>query len=245
MESYDTFLIGNYVALPAFQQAFGEYVEGTGWVLATRWQTALQQAGQLGALVGIFICGPLTNRVGYRWATIIGLVLMNATIFISFFAQSLPVVLIGQLFEGIPWGFFIANAPAYSSEVVPLALRGAATAYVMMCWSLGNMISNGVTYVMNQRTDEWAYRLPFALQWMFPTPLLILVIFAPESPWWLVRKGRHDEALKSIRRLGSKSAPDPTDVLAMMIRTANIEQQETQGASYRDLLRGTDLRRTL
>jgi SP family general alpha glucoside:H+ symporter-like MFS transporter len=128
MESYDTFLIGDYVALPAFRKAFGVYVEGTGWVLPTRWQTVLQQAGQRGALVGIFICGPLTNRVGYRWATILGLVLMNATIFISFFAKSLPVVLIGQLCEGIPWGFLIVNVPAYWSEVVPLALRGAATA---------------------------------------------------------------------------------------------------------------------
>jgi SP family general alpha glucoside:H+ symporter-like MFS transporter len=108
--------------------AFGVYVVATGWVLPTRWQKALQQAGRLGALVGNFICGPLTNRVGYRWATILGLVVMNATIFISFFAKSLPVVLIGQLCEGIPWGFFIANAPAFPSEVVPLALRGAATA---------------------------------------------------------------------------------------------------------------------
>jgi MFS family permease len=76
-------------------------------------------------------------------------------------------------------GFFIANVPAYGSEVAPLALRGAATAYVMVRWSLGHMIWNGVTYVMNQRADQWAYRLSFAMQGLFTIPLLILVLSPP------------------------------------------------------------------
>lgn len=249
MESYDTFLIGNFVALPAFTEKFGiQYTDaagGSSYVLETSWQTALQQGGQIGAFIGIFICGPLTNRVGYRWATIIGLVLMVATIFISFFAASLPVLLVGQLLEGIPWGFFIANAPAYSSEVVPLPLRGIATAFVMMGWSLGNMFSNGIAYHFNTRTDEWAYRIPFAIQWVFPVPLLVLIFFAPESPWWLVRKGRREEALKSIRRLGSSRAAGAEETLSMIIRTVEIEQDETANVSYLELLRSSDLRRTL
>lgn len=57
------------------------------------------------------MAGPITTRLGYRWTTMIGLMLMNATIFISFFANSLPVFLIGQLFEGMPWGLFIAVSP--------------------------------------------------------------------------------------------------------------------------------------
>jgi hypothetical protein len=43
-------------------------------------------------------------------------------------ANSLEVLVIGQALKGVPWGFFIANAPAYASEVVPLALRSACTA---------------------------------------------------------------------------------------------------------------------
>ncbi|WVQ69778.1 uncharacterized protein L199_007998 [Kwoniella botswanensis] len=248
MESYDTFLIGNFVALPSFTQAYGIPVVENGvttWVLATRWQTALQQAGQIGAFIGIFICGPLTDRVGYRYATLVGLVLMIATIFISFFAKSLPIFLVGQLLEGIPWGFFIANAPAYSSEVVPLPLRGIATAFVMMGWSLGNMFSNGIAYHFNTGTDEWSYRIPFAIQWVFPVPLLVLIFFAPESPWWLVRKGRHEEAVRSIKRLGSSRAAPAEDTLAMITRTIEIEEHETSNVSYAELFKGSDLRRTL
>lgn len=76
--------------------------------------------------------------------------------------------MIGQAFEGVPWGFFIANSPAYASEVVPLALRGACTATLQMSWSIGSIIVAAATYGYNQRNDEWAWRVPLALQWLFP-----------------------------------------------------------------------------
>jgi SP family general alpha glucoside:H+ symporter-like MFS transporter len=86
MESFDMFLNGNFVALGAFQKRYGVPL-GDGYVIPTRWQSALFQAGQCGAFVGVFAAGPVTNRLGYRWTTILALVMMNATIFISFFVS--------------------------------------------------------------------------------------------------------------------------------------------------------------
>lgn len=91
MESFDMFLSGNFVALTAFKERYGVYVEGSGNTIETKWQSALFQAGQCGAFVGVFLAGPITNRLGYRWTTILGLVLMNATIFVSFFVSKTPV----------------------------------------------------------------------------------------------------------------------------------------------------------
>lgn len=162
------FLNGNFVALPAFQKKYGEIAANGKWTIPTKWQSALFQSGQCGAFVGVFLAGPVTNRLGYRWTTILALVLMNATIFISFFADSLAVLVIGQTFEGIPWGFFIANAPAYASEIVPIALRGATTGTLQMSWSIGGIIVAGATYGYNKRSDQWAWRVPLALQWIFP-----------------------------------------------------------------------------
>lgn len=246
MESFDMFLIGNFVALPAFYNKYGvDQGDGKGFVIPTRWQTSLSQAGQIGAFLGVFLAPPITNRLGYRWTALIGLMLMNATIFISFFADSLPVFLVGQLFEGIPWGFFISMSPAYCSEIVPIPLRGAVTATLQMSWAIGSIIVGAATYVLNQRTDEWAYRIPLAIQWIFPTPLMVLIWFAPESPWWLVRHGRPEEALKSITRLGRRSKiQDPKDTLAMMARTVEIEAHLSGTPTYLDLVKGSDFRRT-
>ena len=42
---------------------------------------------------------------------------------------------------------------------------------------------------MSTRTDEWAYKIPFGVQWIWPLVILSLISFAPESPYWLVRQG--------------------------------------------------------
>lgn len=88
MESFDMFLNGNFVALPAFEERYGVFVDDeNGWVIPTKWQSALFQSGQCGAFVGVFLAGPITTRYGYRWTTIFALILMNATIFVSFFVS--------------------------------------------------------------------------------------------------------------------------------------------------------------
>ena len=84
------FLNGNFDALYPFQLRYGVKLEDGPppvYSIETKWQSALFQSGQCGAFVGVFIAGPITNRLGYRWTTIIGLILMNATIFVSFFVS--------------------------------------------------------------------------------------------------------------------------------------------------------------
>ena len=168
--------IGNFIALPAFVNRFGIIDHASGQlVIATKWTQSLQVSGQLGALIGVFMAGPLTSWLGYRWATIVGLMVLNAMIFVSFFvstqsknsrgnpltraqADSLPVFFAGQILEGIPWGIFIANAPAYCSEIVPLRLRAPATQMLQMFWAIGSIIVGAVTYVYNTRDGRNAYR---------------------------------------------------------------------------------------
>ena len=97
------------------------------------------------------------------------------------------------------------------------------------------------------RHDQWAYRIPYALQWMWPPFLIVGIFLAPESPWWLVRKGRIADAKKSLLRLTSLNREtdfDADETVAMMVHTTALEEKITKGASYLDCFRGTDLRRT-
>ena len=86
---------------------------------------------------------------------------------------------------------------------------------------------------------------PFAVQWVFPIPLAILLFFAPESPWWLVGKGRLEEAKRSIERLGVQATSSSSEVLSMIVRTTEIERAATAGARWLDMFKGIDRRRTL
>lgn len=159
MESYCLFLIGNFIALPAFANRYGVWhAADEKFIIESSWQSALQMGGPLGALIGVFLAGPLTSKIGYRWATISALMLLNAFIFVFYFGDSLGVFLASQLLEGIPWGIFIANAPAYCSEIVPIPLRAPATQMLQMFWAIGAIIVGAVTYVYNKELDQAAFR---------------------------------------------------------------------------------------
>ncbi|KAL2792979.1 sugar transporter [Aspergillus keveii] len=246
MESYCVFLMGQFIATKRFAEDFGvqSHIAGE-YIIEASWQSAFQCSGPIGAFIGVFLAGPITSWIGYRWATIGGLMALNAFIFIFYFGNSQGVFFAAQILEGIPWGIFIANAPAYCSEIVPMRLRAPATQMLQMFWAIGSIIVGGITYHYQSKDHPDAYRMPIALQWMFPTPLAILLFIAPESPWWLVRKGRLAEAEKSIRRLGRASLNDnPADAVAMMRRTIELEASEKK-PNLIELWKGTDLYRTL
>ncbi|CZT50550.1 related to alpha-glucoside transport protein [Rhynchosporium secalis] len=247
MEAYCVFLMGQFIATDQFAQDFGvpSKVKPGQFIIEASWQSAFQCSGPLGALIGVFIAGPITSAIGYRWATIGGLMALNGFIFVFYFGNSQGMFFASQILEGIPWGIFIANAPAYCAEIVPMRLRAPATQMLQMFWAIGAIVVGGITYHYQKQPNSSAYRVPIALQWMFPTPLAILLYIAPESPWWLVRKGRLAEAEKAVSRLGRKSSgDDPKDAVAMMRRTIDNEKSIKQ-PSLVELWKGRDLYRTL
>jgi SP family general alpha glucoside:H+ symporter-like MFS transporter len=140
-------------------------------------------------------------------------------------------------------GTYVVVAPAYASEVCPVALRGILTSWINLSFVTGQLIANGVIAGTSRLETHWAYSAPFAAQWVWPLIILILWPWAPESPWWLVRKGRLDEAAHSLRRLASPKV-DTTPTLAMIIETDKLEHALEAGSSYMDCFKPTNLRRT-
>ncbi|KAK5698338.1 hypothetical protein LTR17_023745 [Elasticomyces elasticus] len=148
---------------------------------------------------------------------------------------------------GIPWGVFQTLSTTYACEIVPTVLRPYVTAYVCMCWGAGITLSSGVIRGVASVPGDLAWRLPFALQWIWPVPLMISAYFAPESPWNAVRRDKIDLARKSLIRLLPDSA-DKTErvesTLAYIQYTTQLETAETAGATFFDCFRGSNLRRT-
>ncbi|KAI0882620.1 sugar transporter [Annulohypoxylon maeteangense] len=246
MEGYDGILIGNFFAYPEFQKKFGRYFgERIGWQVTGEWQTALNMGSTAGAVVGGLINGYVASRFGYRWTLIISLGLLNAFIFVVFFAPGKEVLLVGQILCGLSWGVFATLAPAYASEVCPTNLRAYLTTYVNLCWAIGQLLATGVLRGCLHIQGEMGYRIPFAIQWLWPIPLMVVCYLAPESPWWLVRADRLDQAKHSIVRLsGEKTSDQINNQLAMMVHTIRIEAEATEGATYLDCFKGPNLRRT-
>lgn len=202
----------------------------------------------IGSFFGGLISGYLVDKFGQKHLILASLALLSGFIFITFFAQNIIMLLIGQLLCGLPWGVFVTSAPAYASECLPLSLRVYLTSWANMCFIIGQLIAAGVLAGLVDRPDQWAYRIPFALQWTWPLLLIPILSFAPESPWHLVRHGRLDEAKASLGRLqSSKAAKHNITVettLAEIVHTNNTEIELSSGTTYLDCFRGTERRRT-
>ncbi|KAK8029954.1 general substrate transporter [Apiospora rasikravindrae] len=247
MEGYDVSLVNNFYAFQQFNKKYGEQLPDGTYQVPAAWQSGLSNGATVGEIIGLLINGWVSERFGYRYTVMGCLTLVIAFTAIFFTAQNVVALQVAEILCGVPWGVFQTITITYASEVCPVALRGYLTTYINICWGIGQEIGIGVIMGNLWRTDEWAYRIPYALQWMWPAPLIIGIYFAPESPWWLVRKGKLEDAKRSLLRLTTKrqeSDFDADETVAMMVHTTALEAKITKGASYLDCFRGTDLRRT-
>ncbi|QVM07546.1 hypothetical protein D8B26_002244 [Coccidioides posadasii str. Silveira] len=242
MTGFDPQIMGNLYGVPKFQEDFGYIFKGK-WIISAAWQSGLRfVTGGIGPSSNTIIDGRLAweARLVKSWTCV---VLTAGCVFIQFYARSLPVLLVGELLGGLILGCYAVIAPAYASEVCPVALRGVLAAYINLCFVIGQFIGNGIAAATHGLDSHWAYSIPFSMQWIWPAIILLGIFFAPESPWWLVRKGRLDNAEMSLRRLASPRV-DVKATLAMIIETDRLEQEMEAGTTYRDCFRKINLRRT-
>ena len=151
-----------------------------------------------------------------------GLCFMIGTIFIAVFAQNLPMLMGAEFIMGMPWGMFQTLATAYVAgepakhchgckklgerplicsklEICPISLRGYAAAYASMGWGGGKLLATGVLRGCLQIEGNWAWRLPYALQWIWPVGLLLIGVFAPESEYLALPRNIEKKADMSAR----------------------------------------------
>ncbi|CAK7227066.1 hypothetical protein SCUCBS95973_006414 [Sporothrix curviconia] len=228
MDGYDTALLGSLQAFPAFQYQFGNEVGTTGtYQVPARWQVALE------------------HRFGHKKSLLATLVFLTGVIFVSFFATNVEMLFAGELLCGLCWGVFTTMAPAYASEVCPTVLRSYFETFVVLCWGIGQFISYGVLAGFSGKpmSDNYSWRIPIAIQWIWPLIIFSVVLFAPESPWWLVRHDRPDEAEKSLRRLTDDDAATVRQSVSLMVHTNNLEQALCAGTSMKGCFTDTNRRR--
>lgn len=244
MVGYDAQIINSFYAMPAFKEYYGEMIDGEKQISAA-WQSALGMGNPIGQVLGSLACSWPSEKWGRKKVMIGCNILLAAINFMQFFAPNLGVLCAGEILGGLLWGTFVTLCPTYSSEVSPVALRGILTAFINMAFVIGQFVGQGVVAGTQNRDDKWAYKAPFALQWLWPVILVIGVPFAPESPWWLVRKERKEDAKESLRRLANWQSEEELDNALMVIeQTDLLERRLHKTTTYMDCFKGANLRRT-
>lgn len=251
MEGYDTCLLASFYAFDGFKRQFGDYYPELGeYQIPAKWQTGLSNSYYCGQLIGLWLASVFADRIGYRKTLMPALAMCVGLIFIQFFAPTREVLLVSYVLLGINWGSYQTITVTYASEIAPASLRVYLTTYVNLCWVLGQLISAGVIKGISTLTDKYSYRIAYGIQWVWPIPILIGVYLAPESPYFLVRKGRIQEAKRSLSRLLTANSylPDKNVVVESMVSKIQLIVKEEdavgEGSTFKDCVTGPNLRRT-
>ncbi|QUC20626.1 uncharacterized protein UV8b_04867 [Ustilaginoidea virens] len=244
MAGFDAQIITSFYALPAFQAKYGDWL-GHHYEVAAPWQTGLGMGNPIGQVLGALASSYPLHYLGRRRTLGLCCAWSICFVFVQFFATSIEMLCVGEILGGLAYGFYVVIAPTYASEVCPLILRGFLTTCVNLAFVIGQFIAQGCAAGVETRLDEWAYRIPFAIQWVWPVVLLAGLPFAPESPYWLVRRGKRDDARKALLQLTSKeNRPDVDKILLGIEQTDLLEREYATETTYRDCFQGVSLVRT-
>lgn len=242
---YDPTTVGTLVGIPQFRKEFGyEHPPGSGkYVLASQWTSAFPYAPIIGFLVSPLWVGWFTDRFGPKKTLLTCAAFSLGSLLIEVLGISAGMIFAGDVLTGLLTGGFTAMGPAYISEILPVRLRGMGLAGNNFAQVTGSFLAVGVARGSESLSNKWAYKIPFLTEYVFPVVFILAGFFAPETPWFLAKRGRYEDAAKSLARTGYDEN-DLDNILAHMKETIRWEEEHSRGATYLDCFRGTNLRRT-
>ncbi|KAI6537633.1 hypothetical protein MCOR16_002018 [Pyricularia oryzae] len=158
--------------------------------------------------VGVVIASQLSERFGHRIVFLLMNSICVSRVAISYTSTSYEQILARRTILQTHIGMEAALVPMYMAELVPSAIRGRMVASFTYHSNsdvdiFANLVSSIITNFTSKYPDRSSWRVPFAIIFAFPALALLLSVFLPESPRWLVGKGKSEEAKNALWYLNS------------------------------------------
>lgn len=194
---------------------------------------------ELGAWVGALANSYTAEKMGRRGAIFFACFFFIFGVCLQTGSRNSGFLYGGRFITGLGIGSLSVGVPLINAELAPAEVRGALVTLQQLSIEFGIMVAFWIDYGTNyiggsgDSQHEAAWRLPLGLQL---APCLILMAgiwFMPESPRWLINRGRDDEALATLANL--RSLPPDHDLVQMEIlevRAQKIFDQETSTEKY-------------
>jgi len=245
---YDTGTIGGILAMPYWKNLFS-----TGFIndknerdVSAAQSSLIVSILSAGTFFGALTAAPTADFLGRRLGLVASNVVFCVGVILQTIATDIPVFVAGRFFAGYGVGMISATIPLYQSETAPKWIRGVIVGAYQLAITIGLLLAAIVNNATKDRNDTGSYRIPIAVQFAWSIILFVGCIFLPETPRWYIKKGRPENAAKSLSTLRRLDMDHPSVVEELAEITANHEYELSLGkATYLDCFKGTLGRRLL
>lgn len=208
-------------AIPSLMNPKGTDLYGNSLVVNSQQVSWITGIMSLGCFLGCLIAGPISEKIGRKSA----LLYCTATSFflgylLIFLANHVALIYIGRLVGGVGMGFELAIATVYIVEIASTDMRGFLGCFVTLMQSVGLL----VTFLLGSFLNWYWLAMVNGITVAF---FVIGLIFIPESPRWLLLKGKELSAMKSLSWL--RATDEVTSELEKIKRNVTEKLKERNG----------------
>ncbi|KAJ7079380.1 hypothetical protein B0H15DRAFT_999456 [Mycena belliarum] len=209
-------MIGGIIAMQDWLDNFGSFdpsgvlgIGTNGMCLRTGDKSLVVSILSAGTFFGALLAFPMGDKVGRKWGIIYSCILFALGVGLQLSTQWATFV-VGRVIAGLGVGLVSCLIiPMYQSECSPKNIRGMIVGLYQLTITIGALLAATVLNATKDQQNHNAWRTPVAVQFAWVAILGGGMFFLPESPRYLLHKGRVDAARAALGRLINRSADSP------------------------------------
>ncbi|KAJ3543506.1 hypothetical protein NM208_g2130 [Fusarium decemcellulare] len=241
---FDNQAFASTQAMDSFEKQFGVWDETKGaFALEPYWLSLFNSLNYIGFAAGVILGSLISSRWGRRWCMFVMSVYALCTATISVTSFHPEQIMAARVLNYVYVGMELGVVPTFQSEIVPAQARGFMVGSYQLSLAVGGLVINSVCFGTSFLPDNRAWRIPLGLFYIVPTIVVAGIWFIPESPRWLLRKDRVEEAWQNLRKLREGAFTEEQIEAEFKELRTSLEQEIEQG-KFVELFQGNNLKRT-
>ncbi|CCF36790.1 hypothetical protein CH063_08275 [Colletotrichum higginsianum] len=197
--------------------------------LTVKQNSLVNSAMPLGAVGGAIILSPCNEYFGRKMSIIISCILYTIGGALCAGAQNFGMIVSARVILGMGVGLEGGTVPVYVAETAERRIRGNVVSLYQLNIALGEVLGYAVAAIFIHVPGNWRWILGSSL--LFSTIMLIGMLFLPESPRYLMHKGRTLDAYKVWKRIRGISTPEAKEeFFVMKVSVLDEKQVVAEGA---------------
>nr|NQU93005.1 sugar porter family MFS transporter [Bacteroidota bacterium] len=218
---FDTGVISG--AIPFFQQDFQ---------ISNSMVENITTAGLVGAVIGAMLTGRLSDMFGRKKVIFVAAIIFAIGALWSGYAPNDNMLMVSRLFIGLAIGISSFAVPLYIAEISPTRIRGRLVSLFQLLITIGILVAyiTDLAFANESNPESWR---PMFIAGVVPAIILLVgIIFLPETPRWLMTKGREEEGRRIL-----KMVEEPDKVEDSLQRMKDEIEKDKERASFKEVFR--------